>query len=644
MSNIIPMRIADFLGRFPPFNLIGEVELLRLARHAEVRYLPKGEVLFRKGGQPGDRIFVVREGAIHLFDGQLGGKVLVDQYDEGDLFGLRPLLVGEPYALTAEAAEDSLVYALKVEQLKKLAVEQAGIGLFLAGSLATHPTTKLGLGKAEGHAFHPSTGGAFTDLGEIQLIEHSKAPVTCTQQNTLQQAAQIMVSENVGSIIVTNQQHHPVGIITDKDFRRGVVTGQLPITAPVSELMSSPVITLQTGLTAAEAQIAMVKYQIHHLCLTQDGTDQSAVVGIISEHDLLLLQGNHPAIFIREIKRATSTDQLREIRIRSESLLHNYLEQEVTIPYIATIITSITDAITRRCIELALEQLANRGQTPPDVPFCWLALGSQGRGEQLLRTDQDNALIFDTRFKGEELEQERDQFLPFTRLVNQFLDEAGFEYCPAEMMAGNPNWCLSVQEWKRQFSQWILEPTPKAILHSTIFFDFRSVYGDSYLAMQLSNHISELLQQESRFLSYLAKNAMENPPPLTFFRNFMVERTGEHKDQFDIKARAMMPLTDAARLLSLQHDLKGITNTFRRFEALKSKESNYGELMEQAGEAYEILMRYRTWRGLQQGDSGRFFNPADLSKMERLNLRNAFRPIRELQSLLSTRFQLALLG
>ena len=231
-------------------------------------------------------------------------------------------------------------------------------------------------------------------------------------------------------------------------------------------------------------------------------------------------------------------------------------------------------------------------------------------------------------------------FLKLAKKINTRLYECGFAYCPADMMAQNPAWCMPLKGWKKQFSEWIYKPTPQNILLCSIFFDYRPVWGEGTLSEALTEHIFESIDQQRIFLSFMAKIAVENPAPLGFFRGFMVERGGEHQNEFDIKKRAMLPLADAARVLVLHGKISGVNNTFKRFEALAEHEPQNSELYVQAAEAYEILMRYRTLRGLKQKNTGRYFNPKDLTKMQRLNLRNSFRPIRELQSLLNLRFQL----
>lgn len=640
MTNTISRRIYDFIKDHPPFNLLDTERLLQISERVVVQYRQPGELIFKAGEQPGRYIYMVREGAVHLFqqDGTEEG-LLVDQCEEGDVFGIRPLLADDQYALTARVAEETLLYAVDISGFKELLASNPQLSFYLASNMAaglrrrTDPSLR---GRLQASPSGGGGGGDAFQLLELQSVDRSKKPVTCPPSAQVQEAARIMSEQEVGSIIIASEAGWPLGIITDKDLRKKIATGLLPLDSPVTALMSSPVITLPDHVTVADVQIAMVKNRIHHLCVTEDGTDQSAIIGVISEHDLLVLQGNNPAVIIREIRRAMLPANIKQLRERAETLLRQYLLQEVSIAYIATIMTEVNDEVIRRCILLSLAEI---GEEPP-VSYCWLSLGSEGRGEQLLRTDQDNALVFADPPEAD-LPAVKAWFLRLAKLVNDKLNEVGFVFCPADMMAGNDKWCLSLSQWKEQFSQWLLTPTPESVLYSTIFFDYRAAYGDESLAQALTEHIFSVLDHQNMFLSFLAKDALQSPAPLTFFRNFMVESSGEHKDEFDIKARAMMPLTDAARVLVMHHRAGGINNTFRRFEKLAELDPNNSELFQEAADAYEILMRLRALQGLHNGDSGRFFKPSELSKMERIHLRNAFRPVKELQALLNVRFQLA---
>ncbi len=643
MENTIPRRIYDFLKEFPPFNLLDRDVLMRISESILVQYRQPGEVIFRQGDVPGTHIYIVREGAVHLLRESDGESRMVEQCDEGDVFGIRPLLASDNYALTAKAEEESLIYAVNVEGFREVLENNPRVAFYLASTFAAGIGEKY---RKEGKPMLFLEQDKMVDanfpLVEIQSLEKSKEPVTCLPDTYIRQAAAVMSNNEVGSIIIVNEERQPVGIVTDKDLRSKVATGAVSLEKPITAIMSSPVITVGPNITVADVQIEMVKHRINHLCITEDGTPDSPVIGVLSEHDLMVVQGNNPALLIREVRRCKNGGELRNIRERAEELLKKYIYQEVAIAFISTVMSEVNDELITQAIKLCQAEMDEEGHRRPSADFCWMALGSEGRQEQLLRTDQDNALIFED-VPEKDYEPTKSYYLRLAGKVTRILHEIGYEYCPGDMMASNPNWCLSLEEWKKQFAKWIFEPSPKAVMYCTIFFDYRPVYGLKELSAQLTEHIFRIIDGQAIFLGFLAKDAMQNPPPLTFFRNFVVESSGEHKDEFDIKARAMMPLADSARVLILDAKVGKINNTFRRFEKLAELEPKNKELYEQAADAYEILMRYRALQGLKNKDSGRYFNPSELSKMERVNLRNCFQPIKELQSLLSTRYQLAYL-
>lgn len=638
MPNAIATRIHDFLKDFPPFNLLEPAVLMEVSANVLVKYYEAGQILFHQDAEPGAHFFVLREGAVQLFKANNGENILVDECGEGDMFGMRPLLAEQTYAFTCMAEEESLVYAIPINIFAPILKENPKVTWYLAKYLAADAGRSFA-SLHQGRLFMEQDkmiDGQF-HLVEIQSLETSKKPVTCPPVTTIQDAAIAMTENRVSSIIVVDELEKPLGIVTDKDLRSKVVTGLLDAKEPISVLMNSPVVTVAPQVTVADVQIEMVRSRNHHLCVTADGTTNTKVLGVLSEHDLLVIQGNNPAVLVREILRSNTSAELRRIRERSERLLEQYIYQEVSIAYICNVMAEVNDTLIRRAIALGMESLAKEGIPAPEVPFAWLTLGSGGRKEQLLRTDQDSALVF-ADLPADQMGVTHQYFIQLAELTTKCLYEIGFDYCPGQMMASNPLWCKSLTDWKAQFTHWILHPEPQHVRYCTIFVDYRPVYGSESLTDELTQHIFRVLEQNPGFLSYMAKDALENPPPLSFFRNFMVERSGEHKDNFDIKKRAMLPLADAARVLMMDAKVGKINNTFQRFEKLAEIEEQKKELYESAADAYEILIRYRTLQGLKNHNSGRFFKPAELSKMERLNLRNSFVPIEEMQSLLEGRF------
>ncbi|MBK8625991.1 MAG: CBS domain-containing protein [Saprospiraceae bacterium] len=630
MKNEIVHRVYDFLKEYPPFSLLPKDAILQISSHVLVKFLPDKTTLFKIGEMPPSLFYIVNEGAIHLHqeDGQM-----VEHCDEGDVFGIRPLLAESPYLLTAQASEDTILYCIRTEDFLPYLSHHPKILAFLASNFAV----------GSGNMFYKKSSTPISEgktnsenvLTELFAIDTQKTPIYCHIQHTIQEAAVLMANHQIGSIVVCDEEIRPIGIVTDKDLRIKVVAGDIRKKENISLIMSAPVICVKHGLSIAELQILMIKNRINHLAVTQDGTIQSKLIGVVSEHDLVVQQADNPSILIREIRKSQSGEQLKRVRDKVERLIKKYIEQEVSIPFITQVVSSINDEIIQQAIKISEHKLGK--EIYQNIKYCWLALGSEGREEQLLRTDQDNALVY---VQDDAIPDIKDKCMLLAKEVTAILNEVGYEYCPADMMASNPAWCQSVAEWQETFHKWIYQPGEKEIMMCTIFFDYRPVYGDISLASALTNYIFSTFDKQEVFLHLLAKNALENPAPLSFFRNFIVEKNGEHKDSFDIKLRAMMPLTDAARLLTLAARNGGENNTCKRFLALADIEPQNDELYRMAADAYEILIRIRTKHGFKKGDSGRYIQPDDMDKMERLLLRNAFQPIDELQKMIKVRFQL----
>ncbi len=622
MTNTIVLRIADFLKDIPPFSFLTVDEQIEIAQSVKVEYADVDEDIFLIDEAIKPVFYLVKEGAIGLYsdDDQLS-----DECDEGDIFGLRALIRQNIYKLSARAIEETILYSIPAEVYDSIISKNTEATKFIIQNLANN-LIKV----TEEKFLYPTVKEAIIE--DESTAKYSKNPITCSEETSVEAAAQIMTVKRVGSIIVVHD-NKPIGIITDKDLRTKIATGKYSIQEKVIKIMSVPVICYPESITVAEAQIAMLKNKITHLCITKDGTDQSDVVGLLSEHDIILIRENNPSVLIKEIKRSFSVEELINIRQKTSQLIQRYLQQNVSIVFITKVVSEINEALTNRAINLAIKDLKSN----PPVPFAWIALGSQGRKEQVLLTDQDNAIVFKDH---EDNESVRSYFLSLAKKVTHTLHEIGFEYCPADMMASNKSWCLSFSEWKEKYRKWIQIPTEKNIMHCTIFFDFQTIYGDERLGSQLMEFIHQNIEKSPIFLKFLGKNALQNPAPLGFFRQFLVEQSGEHKDHFDIKARAMMSFVDAARILCLDQQLDA-KNTLERIDQLRKKEPQNAEVYDHCYEAFQMLLLFRTRQGFEGKDSGRYINLAKLTKVEKLGLKDAFKAQRELQILLQTRFQLS---
>ncbi|EAZ82177.1 DUF294 nucleotidyltransferase-like domain-containing protein [Algoriphagus machipongonensis] len=643
MANVIIHRVAEFLRSFPPFSFLGIEDLETVARNVSIQFLEKGETLFHQGDPAQPHFFIVKDGAIELTENGESGEEIVEYCDQGDVFGVLALLGKRPYVLNARAGEDSLLYYIPVSIFESIMEQNSRVALFFAAGFASgQVVVRQDLSqtqKARGIFRGNPQDHSLLIFSDPSVISISENVLTGHKNLTIQEVASAMTKADVSSIVIVDTQKHPLGIITDKDLRKKVVTEALPLSSKASEIMSNSLIVKKRGEAFADLYLSMIKNRLHHLILTEDGSVNSPVSGIISDHDVLLSMGNSPAVLIHGLLNTLDLKEIRHIRDRAEQMLRYYLENEVAMDFIASVVTEINDVIIGQARVIAEKKYAALYPEFKDTKYCILALGSEGREEQLLRTDQDNALLYED--VPLELEKKASEyFLKIGTEIVEVLLNAGFSPCPGKIMATNPLWVQPLTEWKKLFSEWILRPNEEALLKSAIFFDFRPITGTKLLAEKLTDHIYEEVEKKHFFLNFLAKNAYLNPAPLGFFKGFMVEKSGEHRNQFDIKGRAMMPLADLARLLILGHGVVKINNTFKRFEKLAELEPNNRELFIQAGKAYEILMRMRALEGFQNENNGRFIDPEKLGKLQKQILKTTFSPLSELQELVKIRFQL----
>ena len=635
------LTVATRLARHPPFDRLPAELLNQVAGAIRIRYLDVGEVVFEEGQVPDPEFYVVVKGEVAITRQDGGRETLVDVCDDGDIFGVRALLADRNYAARAQAKGDTLLYVLGRPELELLLREEPRVAMYFAADFAADvPQTKEhnrldSVRAARRHERAQQSGN------DVRRIEPVRDVLTCEPGATIRHAASLMSERKVGSILVVDDARRPIGIVTDSDLRAKVVSEARDVSSPVSDIMSCPVLTIDEQTTLSSMIAMVMRKGIHHFAVTEDGTANTQVIGIVSEHDILKTQGSHPTVILSEMNRAKTRARLRALRDQAETLLRQYLKEEVGMAFLSNMISEINDTLIKRAIEISLRELSEQGKTPP-VAFCWLALGSEGREEQLLRTDQDNAIVYADA--GDDAAVAQSFFLELGQMVVDVLVEAGFVRCPGDVMASNPKWNQPLSQWKRYFTEWIHEPANIAVMHTNIFFDLRPAYGDDALAAQIKDHIFERLKTDRMFLTHFAHHATQNPPPLSFFRNMIVERSGDHQNAFDIKSRAMMPLADAARVLVYDLGINIYGSTAERWQRIAQADEHLSRLAEEAAMAYEILMRIRAIEGLERDNSGRFVQIKALNKLERQTLRNTFSVVKDVQLMLSSRYRTDFLG
>jgi len=435
----------------------------------------------------------------------------------------------------------------------------------------------------------------------------------------------------VRTIVVIDSDGTPAGIFTLIDLLQRVVLTGKPLSTPIAAVMSAPAVTLPAAATASEALQTMAERGLRQIIVLDD----RRVAGLISERDLFSLQRVSMGQVTATLRSARSLDGLKRAADDIRRLTQNLLAQGVVAEPLTRTIAALNDALSRQLIEQALARHDLSG-----CDWCWLALGSEGRGEQTFATDQDNALVF-VAHDGSVEERLRPKLLAFAETVNANLDAVGFPLCSGDVMASNPDLCLSVDEWKEKFLGWIREPTPDALLKANILFDFRPLYGNATLADSLRAWLSSFTQESKIFLRLMAQNALEVGPPLGLIRAFATDDDAAHKGMLNLKTRGTRLFVDAARVFALAFGMTE-TGTAARLRIAGRRLNVEERHVDATIEAFHFLQLLRLRQKDLPDAQGvpNLIDPYALNEVDQRMLKEAFRQARKLQQRLQAHYQL----
>ncbi|NJB68087.1 CBS domain-containing protein [Desulfobaculum xiamenense] len=628
-----PAEIIPFLKRVLPFSELDDATLAALARTCTIDFQPKGTRLLTQGKTTVEHLLIIQRGGVKLYLMQEQGEDrLVDYRGEGGIVGALGIIRNAPASLTADTIEDTFVFRMPAAEFRRLVETHPAVSRHFLKNLSEHYVSRafseLRRQHADLCADSPLTLFS-TRLGDIVHRE----PLAIESGRSVRDAAAIMMAEGIGSLLVTAPDGSPAGIVTDKDLRRAVAEGEDPA-APVEFIMSAPLVTASHRDMCFDALLSMMARQIHHLAVLREGR----VTGMVTSHDIMVLQGRSPVSLFREIVAQRTLEGLHPLSQKVPLVVGSLIEEGAKAGNITRMITVLNDLILEKLLTMLQDRMG-----PPPVPFCWMLMGSEGRREQTFHTDQDNALIHGDPADAEEAARAEAYFAAFSAEAIEHLGRCGYPPCPGGMMASNPQWRMPFARFRDFFEGMLILPEPREVLNATIFFDFRPGYGHTELGEALRRHVTAHASREGVFLRHLARDCLAARPPLSFFRSFIVEKDGEHKDTLDLKTRGLVPFVDFARLFALRHAIAE-TNTLDRLHLLAEGGHIAADLASEAAEAYEFLMQLRLVHQMRQIREGREpdnrVRPDALSELEKKTLKEAFTVISGLQGFIRDVFRL----
>ena len=625
MSSVEFDEVVGFFSEHPPFNELTDEQLSSLTSNIEISYFRAGSDIL-KLSDPIQDLYVIRSGAVEIYkrDGALFNRL-----EEGDVFGQAGLLVNRRVRFPAVALEDSLLYCIPSEVFNTLFDENENFADFF----------DLNAGAQLRQAISAKTDA--NDLSTVKVKDLLlRDVITITKETSVRDAAVIMTEEKVSSLLVTDpdipipndpddDDGQVVGIITDRDLRSRILATERPITSAVEEAMTSHLVMIDENTYVFEAMLTMLRQNVHHLPIVH----RRKPIGVLSLSDMLYHESQSSILYVKGIFSQQSVEELKTHAEQLPSVFLRLVKEDANSHMIGSAMAVIGRSFKQRLLELAEQELG-----PPPIKYCLLALGSMGRDEQLIVTDQDNALILENSYQPE---QHDAYFAALARYVSDGLAACGYSYCSGEIMATNPEWRKTLSEWEALFSDWIDNPSPKALLNSSIFFDLDGVAGHTRWANQLKKHIAHKAKANATFLACLARNALNRTPPLGFFKDFVMEKDGEHNNSINLKRRGTAPLTDVIRVHALAIGSRE-QNSFERLDEIKRANTLPPGKAQDLSDALEYIAMVRIRHQAADIEAERTpdnnIEPENLSSFEKRNLKEAFQVLSNAQNYLKFRY------
>ncbi|RDV13671.1 CBS domain-containing protein [Pontibacter diazotrophicus] len=628
----------EFLKTVRPFNVLSEdvlhgvAELLQEVKYTKDTPIYHQEVTKMRG------VDIIAEGEYEAFfyDSEHNKRV-IEHHHMGYCYGGVSVLLNRKRSLRSVIAKKgTVVYFLHRRDFRALCQTNEAFFQFFTGEFG-----KRMINDEYAHFVKKPTTFEQNYIASDQLysrriesIEY-RDMVSCPQDTPIYEAAKWMAEQKVSCLFVKDTQENIIGYVTDITLRDNVVARQVQVHEPVSSIMDNPIVSIPTEAYVYEAILLMFRTQTRYLLVEENG----AYLGFISRNKLLSEQAQSPFMFIQSVRLARSVVELRRRWEKVPEIVYQLLSRGVKPEIVNQVITTVSDTIALKVIEGVIDEMG----TPP-AKFAFIVLGSEGRKEQTLKTDQDNAIIYEDK-ANEQRELVREYFLAFADQVSERLDKIGFSFCTGGYMAKNTKWTHSLSHWKRNYVSWMKEPDPDKVMKFSAFFDCRYIYGEASIVDELKVFLDEELQKPlGRFLFHMANNAMQYEPPLTYFKNIKTFTVGS-QEVFNIK-KAMTPIVDMVRVYALQNRIFK-TNTGERLEALMEigvfKEREYQELMQ----SYYYLMSMRLKKQAVQiindkSEPENYIDIRSLTKIEQVTLKEIFKTISNFQTNVKVKFTNAL--
>jgi len=628
---MLKKEITDFLGKTPPFDMLEQAELDDLAESIAIEFYPRGLKILNQNGPPTGSLRIIKKGGVKVFmTNDEGNEVVIDYRSEGDSFGYVSLVTGDKSRASILAIEDTICYLVEKEALLRVVQRKPLLGEYFMKSFFVNFIDKT-YREMRDRSIMFGEGDKLLFTTPVRDIV-SKSAVTAPLPVSIREAASIMSQQRISSLIVTDREGVPAGIVTDRDLREKVVAKGLDVTLSVERIMSPPLVRADANETCFEALVKMIRYNIHHLIIVERGS----LKGVVTNHDFMLLQGLSPLSLAKNIEGQKQIEGLLPIHEKINKIISLLFNEGVKAGHITRIITELHDRLLRRFIELSLHDIGE-----PPAPFTFVIFGSEGRREQTFKTVFDCAIIYEDLKLNERAEMMKEFCEKLLVHLADFVKKCEFPMFDRKLFGEKGPLYGSVSYWEKVVLESLVGDGSRNVLAGKKFLDLRAIYGDGHIADLLRECLFERIGTDEKYITKLVEWAVRSESPLGFFKQFVVESSGEHKDKLNLKEKGIMPIVDSLRVMAITGKVME-TSTMERLDTLVKEGKVLSIPAEDVSAAFDFLMHLRLQDQIRKKEYHEevndFIAPEKLSLIEKKTLKEVFQIIQRLQSALEEHF------
>jgi CBS domain-containing protein len=610
-------EIIEFFDNIVPFNQLSKEVLAEMVDDITMEYYPKGKHILTQGGPPSEFLGVIKKGGVKVFmaTGE-EDEIVIDYRGEGEHFGLLSVVSGDRSRTNVDAIEDTICYRVSRDKILSILKNNPAANEYFLKSFFVNMIDKT----------YEETRKRYSGSFDSEHLLFStpvkdvirSAPKAVPRDITIQQAAKEMANHKIGSLVVVDEQGKPVGMVTDRDFREKVVAKAKDVASPLDSIMSSSLVSIEADDNCFEALIRMIRYKIHHIVVLERGE----LAGMVTNHDFMLLQGSSPTILVKEIGQIQSTEGLKDTAPKFYKAVSSLLRYGARAHNITGLITELTEKITNSMIDIFAKE-----HGPAPVDFTLIFFGVAGRREVTLSFQLDMGIIYEDAGDPEVQKIVEVYFKRLAETLNNCLFACNLT---SEGQCFKPEHIQSYTAWKKQLQKW---GTGAGTSMNMGYFDMRPVRGSADRAVNLLNFLQTRAASYKPILESLAADTMQVVPPLGFFKNLVVEKGGEHKNELNLFEKGIKPLADCARIYALENGITFQSTMERLHELANRLDFKFAGDMEQAfGYLLTLIIHNQLRQAEEGGVPDNFVNPDTLTTFEQKTLKESFQLIAKLYS------------